>query len=313
MRWVIGFMRWLLLEVHYTGPTKLIPEGPEDNPLLLPPGAPPYLVSRPRATLPFAAMSGLPIFLASDVHLGSVPRETGPAFLSWLDYCGAHASQVIVNGDLFDFWFEYGTVIPRGYTRVLGALAALVDAGVPVLLMGGNHDWWGGSYLREEVGVTFHQDPVTLDLPGRRVYLAHGDGMGGGDLGYKLLKLLLRGSPTRFAFRWLHPDVGAWVARRVSKTDARTGEPLEKQIARTRFLEDWATRYLEARPDVDLVALGHTHIPLLKEVFPGRFYLNSGDWLVNMSYGLLEPGEPPRLFAWDFARGLPGPPLSESP
>ena len=311
MRRVDVFMRWLLLEVHYTGPTKLIPDGSEDNPL--PPGRPPCLVTRWRADLPSSAMSERPVFLASDVHLGSAPPETEPAFVSWLDHCGDQASQVIINGDLFDFWFEYGTVIPRGHTRVLGALAALVDAGVPVLLMGGNHDWWGGSYLREEVGVTFQQDPVILDLPGRRVYLAHGDGMGGGDLGYKLLRLVLRGSLTRFAFRWLHPDVGAWVARRVSKTDSRTGEPLEKQLARTRFLEDWATRYLEARPDVDLVALGHTHIPLLKEVFPGRFYLNSGDWLVNMSYGVLRAGEAPRLFAWDVAGGMPGRPLPETP
>jgi UDP-2,3-diacylglucosamine hydrolase len=256
-------------------------------------------------------MSQLPVFIASDIHLGSAPPETEPAFVSWLDFCGSRASQVIVNGDLFDFWFEYGSVIPRGHTRVLGALASLVDAGVPVLLMGGNHDWWGGSYLREEIGVTFHQAPVTLEIQGRTVYLAHGDGLGGGDLGYKVLKLLLRGSLTRFAFRWLHPDVGAWVARRVSKTDVRTGEPLEKQVARTRFLENWATRYLEDQPEVELVALGHTHIPLLKEVFPGRYYLNSGDWLVSMSYGLLEAGEPPRLFGWDVVKRMPGRPLSD--
>ena len=255
-------------------------------------------------------MSELPVYIASDVHLGSAPSATEPAFLGWLDHCGAHASQVIINGDLFDFWFEYGTVIPRGHTRVLGALASLVDAGIPVLLMGGNHDWWGGSYLREEVGVTFHQDPVTLDLHGRKVYLAHGDGMGSGDTGYKLLKLVLRGSLTRFAFRWVHPDVGAWVARKVSNTDARSGEPLEKQLARTRYLENWATRYLEARPELDLVALGHTHIPLLKEVFPGKYYLNSGDWLVHMSYGVIESEGPVRLFAWDPAGRRPGPPLS---
>jgi UDP-2,3-diacylglucosamine hydrolase len=211
----------------------------------------------------------------------------------------AHASRLIINGDLFDFWFEYRSAIPRGHTRVLGALAELVDSGVPVLLMGGNHDWWGGSFLRDEIGVEFHQDPVTLDLLGRKVFLAHGDGVGGGDLGYKILRLILRGRLTRLAFRWLHPDVGAWVARRVSHTEERSGEPLEKQLARTRFLENWAKGHLESNPELYLVALGHTHIPVLQEVFPGRYYLNSGDWLVNRSYGVVEAERPPKLLTWE--------------
>jgi len=249
-------------------------------------------------------MPDLPVYLASDVHLGSAPPQTEPAFLSWLDHCGTHASRVIINGDLFDFWFEYRSAIPRGHTRVLGALASLVDAGIPVLLMGGNHDWWGGSYLREEVGVDFHQDPVELEVQGRRVLVAHGDGVGGGDLGYRFLRLILRGGLTRFAFRWLHPDIGAWAARRVSRTEVRTGEPLEKQMARSAFLEEWAVGKLEVSPDLQLVVLGHTHIPLLKEPFPGRFYLNLGDWMAHRTYGVLEEGEPPRLMEWDPGRKL---------
>ena len=162
--------------------------------------------------------------------------------------------------------------------------------------------------VRDEVGVAFHQEPVRLNLHGQQVFLAHGDGVGGGDLGYRLLKLVLRGPVTRWTFRWLHPDIGAWVARKVSKTGSRTGEPLEKQVARTSFLEEWATGYLEAHPDVDLVALGHTHVPMLREVFPDRFYLNSGDWLVNMSYGLIEPDRPPSLLSWDASNKKPGPP-----
>jgi UDP-2,3-diacylglucosamine hydrolase len=243
-------------------------------------------------------MSELPIYLASDVHLGNAPPGTVSAFLSWLHHCREHASRVIINGDLFDFWFEYGSVIPRGHTRILGALAALTDAGVPVLFMGGNHDWWGGSFLRDEIGVEFHRAPVYLDLHGRRTLLAHGDGLGSGDLGYRLLRLLLRGRLTRFAFRWLHPDMGAWVARRVSRTGGRTGEPLDKQIARARFLEGWARDRLEKEPELELVALGHTHIPAILEVHPGRFYLNSGDWLVHRSYAVLERGKAPELLKW---------------
>jgi UDP-2,3-diacylglucosamine hydrolase len=255
-------------------------------------------------------MEARPVYIASDLHLGSAPEGTEAAFLSWLEHCASNASQVIINGDLFDFWFEYRSVIPRGHTRVLGALAALVDAGIPVLYLGGNHDWWGGSYLREEIGVDFRQDPIRVDLQGKRTLLAHGDGVGGGDLGYRMLKLVLRGRLTRLAFRWLHPDLGAWVARRVSKTDSRTGEPLEKQLARSRFLEEWAVARLEADPELHLVSLGHTHVPLLREVDPGRHYVNSGDWLVNRSYVVLERKDPPRLFQWG-DRG-PGRPLGEA-
>lgn len=248
--------------------------------------------------LPCPAMQDLPVFLASDVHLGAVPPDTGRAFLSWLEHCGSEASQVVINGDLFDFWFEYGSVVPRGHTRILGALCALVDAGIPVVVMGGNHDWWGGSYLREEIGVQFHQEPVILDLQGHTTLLAHGDGLGRGDLGYRMLRFLLRGWPTRFAFRWLHPDVGARVARHVSKTEIRSERWHGKQEARSRALEEWAAARLRSCPDLDLVVLGHTHLPVLREVESGRYYLNAGDWVVHRSYAVLARGKVPCLREW---------------
>jgi UDP-2,3-diacylglucosamine hydrolase len=243
-------------------------------------------------------MSNSPVFLSGDVHLGAVPPETDRAFLAWLEHCGREASRVLLNGDLFDFWFEYGSVIPRGYTRVLGALAALVDAGIPVLLVGGNHDWWGGSFLRDEIGIEFHQEPVILDLQGRRTFIAHGDGLGSGDLAYRALRSFLRGAPTRLAFRWLHPDLGASVARLVSKTEGRTAESMERQQARSRFLEEWAEEKLRQAPDLDLVVLGHTHLPVLREVSTGQLYLNAGDWVVHRSYAVLAEGEPPTLHYW---------------
>ena len=243
-------------------------------------------------------MQGPPIYLASDVHLGVAPPETERAFLAWLEYCGTEASSVIINGDLFDFWFEYRHAIPRGHTRILGALTSLVDSGVPVLLMGGNHDWWGGDYLRDEIGVEFLQEPTRLDLQGRETLLAHGDGLGKGDLGYRILRWVIRGSFTRFAFRWLHPDIGARVARKVSKTETHTEATAGRKKARSEFLENWALEQLTESPELDLVVLGHTHVPVLKELLPGRYYLNAGDWLVNKSYGVLSAGQPPRLLDW---------------
>jgi UDP-2,3-diacylglucosamine hydrolase len=245
-----------------------------------------------------------PIYLSGDIHLGAVSRERENSFLRWLDHAGARAECVILNGDLFDFWFEYGSVIPRGHTRVLGALAALVDGGVPVVMVGGNHDWWGGSYLEEEVGVTFLRKPTVVSLAGHRTFLAHGDGLGRGDMGYRMLRLILRSGPTRWAFRWIHPDVGARLARAVSKTDHRaTTTPDKKERARalegSRALEGWGVAKLRSDPTLDLVILGHTHIPKMTEVGPQRWYINAGDWVAHHSYLVLEKGADPRLLEWE--------------
>jgi UDP-2,3-diacylglucosamine hydrolase len=243
--------------------------------------------------------SGKPVLLASDIHLGAVPRERERAFLSWLRHTGDRASWLILNGDLFDFWFEYRQGIPRGYDETLGVLRALVRGGLPVTLMGGNHDWWGGSYLRDEIGVEFLQDPVVRDIGGLRTFLAHGDGLGKGDLGYRFLRLILRGRLTRWAFRQLPPDLGDRVAGRVSQTEVRWGAPTEDDKNRARFLEHWALAKLEAEPDIDLVVLGHTHIPVKRTVAGGRWYVNAGDWVYHRTY-LEFPGggAEPQLIEW---------------
>lgn len=245
-------------------------------------------------------MSTKPIYVTSDAHLGAVSPRAERAFLAWLEHAGEAASRIVINGDLFDFWFEYRSAVPRGYTRALGALARIVDAGTPVLFMGGNHDWWGGTYLREEVGVDFRQEPVVVDLAGHRTFLAHGDGLGRGDLGYRILRWFLRGRLTRTAFRWLHPDLGAWIARAVSATDHRgDSRPSDAELQRARLLEDWALAKLRADASLDLVLLGHAHVPEIREPEDGRFYVNTGDWIHHRSYAVLEPGLPPRLERWE--------------
>jgi UDP-2,3-diacylglucosamine hydrolase len=245
-------------------------------------------------------MDPKPTYIVSDLHLGAVPRDRERSFVRWLTELGPGAAEVVINGDLFDFWFEYRSAIPRGHTRVLGALAELVDSGTPVRFMGGNHDWWGGSFLQDEIGLTLHHEPLVLDLAGIRTYLAHGDGLGRGDLGYRALKLVLRSGPTRWGFRWLHPDLGARVAGRVSMTEERAGGDLgsERQLRRSAILEAWATEKLRGEPELQMVALGHTHLPRLVEVEPGRFYVNGGDWVSHRTYVVLVPGQPPRIDEW---------------
>ncbi len=224
------------------------------------------------------------LFLISDLHLGAVPRETEVAFRAWLKRAEVEASRVIINGDLFDFWFEYGRVVPSEHVRVLAALADLVESGVPVDLVGGNHDWWGGEFFPEHLGVNFHPDPIRIEVGGRTMLIAHGDGLGAGDVGYRLLKRVLRGRITRWAFRWLHPDIGAWLADRISDTKERAHSTNEEQFARARFLESWARKTFAEEPELSYIALGHTHTPDVVTIAPGKFYMNSGDWVFHRSY-----------------------------
>jgi len=168
----------------------------------------------------FGVMRSGPVFLVSDVHLGAVPPGTEEAFRRWLRHVGESGSRLIINGDLFDFWFEYRKVVLGEHVRVLAMLADLVEAGVPVLIMGGNHDWWGGDYLRQRIGVDFRREPARIRVKGKSLLVAHGDGLGSGDLGYRILRLVLRGRFTRWLFRWLHPDLGMRIADRVSGTRA---------------------------------------------------------------------------------------------
>lgn len=240
-----------------------------------------------------------PVYLASDVHYGAISRDRERAFLAWLEHAAAEASRIVINGDLFDFWFEYRTGPTRGYGELLDLLRDIVASDVPITLMGGNHDWWGGSYLTEDVGVEFLHGPVVRDYAGHRTFLAHGDGLGRGDWGYRLMKPILRSRLTSFSFGLLPPALGDRIAGRASRTGARWAEPNERQLERAGALEEWAVAKLTAEPDLDLVVLGHAHVPSVQEVAPGRWYVNAGDWVFRRTYLVLERGQPPALEEWE--------------
>lgn len=236
-------------------------------------------------------------YVVSDVHLGAVPDGTERAFVSFLEHVGSDGSALLINGDLFDFWFEYGEVIPGRHFRTLAAIAKLVDAGVAVTLTGGNHDAWGGRFLREQVGVAYHVDPFRMPLGGRTALVAHGDGLGTGDLKYRLLKAVIRSRAAVWSFRVLHPELGMRLAQGVSSTEAKS-EEAQVLAGRAAFLEDWARQQLAADPSLGLVVCGHSHVPALVEVAPGRHYLNAGDWLTHFSYIRIPEAGPPTLERW---------------
>jgi len=242
-----------------------------------------------------------PHFIASDVHLGAVPRSTERAFIRFLEHVGAEGAALLLAGDLFDFWFEYGEIIHGKHFRVLAALAELVEAGVPVTLAGGNHDAWGGPFLRDEVGVIFHRDSFHTSLAGRAALVAHGDGLGTGDLKYRTLKRFLRSPLTVGAFRALHPELGLRVARAVSGTEDHAAQGDTK--GRADFLEAWARARLAADGALEVVVCGHSHEPARLEVAPGRWYLNAGDWLRSFTYFRMTADAAPELLRWPAAGG----------
>ncbi len=238
------------------------------------------------------------VLVTSDVHLGAISFEQEEAFTTWLGQAAGVASRIVLNGDLFDFWFEYQWGNTRGHEVTLLQLREIVDAGVPITLMGGNHDWWGGKYLREEIGLDFHQDPFITELAGLKTLLAHGDGLGTGDLRYRVARLLLRGSVTRWAFGMLPPALGDRIAKGVSHTEDRKQAPGGTELEHAAALEAWAVKELKSQPNLNLLLLGHTHVPKIIDVGDQQWYINTGDWVYHRSFALLREGETPKLIEW---------------
>ena len=225
-----------------------------------------------------------------------MPRATERAFVAFLDHAAADAAEVVIVGDLFDFWFEYGTIVPGAHFRTLGAIARLTDAGIPVYMVGGNHDAWGGRFLTEEVGLKFSPNELRLGLAGRQALVVHGDGVGSGDFKYRALKATLRSRAAVLGFRILHPELGLRLARAVSGTEGKAGSPPKE--GRARYIEDWARSKLREDPQLSFVVCGHAHMARVAEVDAGRYYLNAGDWLKDFTYITIEPDGPPELRYW---------------
>jgi len=250
-------------------------------------------------------------FITSDIHLGAVPDQTEQAFLQFIDHVGTCGRTLLLVGDLFDFWFEYRSVVPGRHFRVLAALSGLVHAGVPVTLVGGNHDAWGGRFLREEVGLDFRTGSFTTRFGGRPALVAHGDGLGRGDLRYRVLKTVLRSRITIGAFRAIHPDLGIRIARAVTRTEARPDDD-PRVLGRARFIEEWGRARLAEDAALAWVICGHAHVPALIEVEPGRFYVNAGDWLTHFSYATIDAAGVPELREWPGRRTTPARPAGRA-
>ncbi len=228
-------------------------------------------------------------YFIADAHLGqgSVDsnRERERDLLAFFDRVASEKAALYVNGDLFDFWFEYRHAIPKRFVRVLQALGELRRRGIPVTYVGGNHDFWIGNYLVRELDVAFTDAALTLELQGRKIFLAHGDGLGPGDQGYKVLKRVLRNRFARGLFRWVHPDVGIPLATAVSHTSRHHAprSPQTEEALVDRLARPWL------RQGYDAVVIGHLHRPLHHRGADGEFLI-LGDWIERRSYARLQDG-----------------------
>lgn len=229
-----------------------------------------------------------PIFFLSDAHLGapigSADRED--TLIALLRECRSTAAAIFLLGDLFDFWFEYRMAVPKGTFRIGRELGLAVEAGIPVVYLGGNHDFWVGSYLSHELGVRVFQEPITLRLQGRVIHLAHGDGLGPGDNGYKVLKKFLRHPVAIALYRFIHPDVGIPLAHRVSALSRRHTQA--REILLPRIVRDVATPRIQG--EITAMIMGHVHEPVHYRQ-EGKDFLIIGDWITNFTHVRMEAGE----------------------
>jgi UDP-2,3-diacylglucosamine hydrolase len=233
------------------------------------------------------------IYFASDFHLG-VPgkyssRERELQIVRWLDEIRQDAQEIFLVGDLFDFWFEYKAVIPKGYTRFLGKLAELRDAGIPIHFFTGNHDMWMFRYFEEEFGIPIHRKPLLREFNGKTFLIGHGDGLGPGDHGYKMLKHIFASPFFQWLFARVHPNFGVGVAQFWSGRSRSANPPEEHFLgADKEWLLIYANEQLERQP-ADYYVFGHRHLPIDCVLNNGKSrYINLGEWLFNNSYGVLD-------------------------
>jgi UDP-2,3-diacylglucosamine hydrolase len=234
-------------------------------------------------------------YFFSDVHLGlgskDEDRKREQRVIQFLDMVKHDAAELYILGDLFDYWFEYTSVVPKGYFRLFAKLADLRYRGVQISYLAGNHDFWLGDYLTEELGIAIFTEPITRTFGGKKFYLHHGDGLLKNDTGYRILKKVLRNKINIFLFSLIHPDLTSWIARWSSrKSRAYTS----KKIFEGNDMVDFARKKISE--GFDVVIMGHNHKAMFRELGRG-VYVNIGDWLHENTYAVFD-GNKIQLKKW---------------
>jgi len=233
------------------------------------------------------------IYFASDQHFGIPDTESSKLrekkFISWLDEVKKDAEAKFLLGDLFDFWFEYKTVVPKGFVRVLGKIAELRDSGIPIYFFVGNHDLWMVDYFEKELGIPVYHHPKEYEFEGKTFLIGHGDGLGPGDKGYKRMKKVFAHPLSKWFYRWVHPDIGVKLAQYLStKNKLISGQEDIKFLGEeNEWLAQYAKRKLEQK-HYDYFLFGHRHLPMEIEVGKNSKYINTGDWISHFTYAVFD-------------------------
>ena len=240
-------------------------------------------------------------YFASDFHLGAPTKEQSKirelTIVRWLDYAATDATDIYLVGDVFDFWFEYAAVIPKGFSRFFGKLAELADRGIQLHFFYGNHDMWVKHYFTEEFGMKIYENPIKLTLHGKRIYLGHGDGLGPGDRGYKLIKSFLRSKVCQWAFARIHPNFGIGLANFFSGK-SREGSEHEHQFLG--YEHEWLYQFaqgMQQKDPHDYYIFGHRHLPYALPIEQGT-YFNLGEWIHYQTFMKID-SDIPQYFTWD--------------
>lgn len=239
---------------------------------------------------------GKKIYFASDVHLGLYPPERSlereKLFVEWFKEIRQDAAEIYLLGDIFDFWHEYKRVVPRGFTRFLGTLSETVDSGIKVHYFTGNHDIWVYDYLPTETGVTVYKEHITKSINGKTFFMGHGDGVGKGDNGYKLLKGIFTNKVLQWMFARLHPNFSIGFGHAWSKK-SRYGKgiiPEDFAGEEKEFQLKFAKEKVKNEP-IDYFVFGHRHIPMDIQVGDSARLINLGDWINNFTYAEFDGAE----------------------
>ncbi|MFI5139038.1 MAG: UDP-2,3-diacylglucosamine diphosphatase [Sphingobacteriales bacterium] len=232
------------------------------------------------------------LYFASDFHLGTGTyvkyREREARLVRWLDSIKSDAAEVFLMGDVFDFWFEYKTVVPKGYIRFLGKLAELADAGVKLYLFKGNHDMWMFDYFEKELNATIISDELEIERGGKKFYLHHGDGLGPGDNFYKILKKIFRSAFCQWLFARIHPNLGVGIANYWSRHSRLANEKEEEhKPGQQEWLVTYSNQLLQSH-FYDYLIFGHRHLPLDIQLNPETRYINLGEWVIANSYAVFD-------------------------
>lgn len=230
-------------------------------------------------------------YFASDQHFGIAnSKEREKRFVEWLDIIKEDAEAIYLLGDLFDFWFEYKTVVPRGFVRVLGKLAELRDKGIPIYFFVGNHDLWMFDYFEQELDIPVFYRPIIKQIHGKTFLIGHGDGLGPGDTKYKLMKKVFTNPICQWLFSWVHPNIAMGIAQAMSQRSRRANGHADAVFLgeEKEWLVQYARRKLEQQA-IDFFIFGHRHLPLHIPLSPNSQYINLGDWIKYYTYATYNP------------------------